>query len=94
MHHTQHVLDADYKPVIATEIDLFKEMQILIYAVSKDKLKTNKGKLLVSNYETGRDAQRIYKELTKHATSSTAAQLHGDTLLKYITSARYPGNWR
>jgi hypothetical protein len=41
-----------------------------------------------------RDAQSIYKELKKHAKSSTAAQLSGDTLLKYITSARFPGNWR
>jgi hypothetical protein len=63
-----------------------------MYAVFEDKLKTDKGKMLVSNYKTTRDAQRIYKELSKHATSSTAAQLSGDTLLKYITSARYPGN--
>jgi hypothetical protein len=35
-----------------------------------------------------------YKELTKHAKSSTVAQISCDTLLKYITSARYPGNWR
>jgi hypothetical protein len=26
--------------------------------------------------------------------SGTAAQLSGDTLLKYINSARFPGNWR
>jgi hypothetical protein len=49
MHHTQHVLVADYKPVTTTEIGLFKEMQIIMYAVYEDKLKTNKGKSLVSN---------------------------------------------
>jgi hypothetical protein len=39
-------------------------------------------------------AQSIYKELKKHALSSTAAQLSGDTLLQYITTTRFPGNWR
>jgi hypothetical protein len=65
-----------------------------MYAVFEEKLKTDKGKSLVSAYENTRDAQAIYKELTKHAKSSTAARLSGETLLKYITSARYPGNWR
>jgi hypothetical protein len=30
----------------------------------------------------------------KHALSSTAAQLSGDTLLKYITITQYPGTWQ
>jgi hypothetical protein len=37
MHHTQHVLDADYKPVTASEIGLVKEMQIFMHAVFEDK---------------------------------------------------------
>jgi hypothetical protein len=48
----------------------------------------------VSQFEATRDAQSIYRELKKHALSSTAAQLSGDTLLQYITTARFPGNWR
>ena len=94
MHHTDHILDENYKPATPTEIGLFREMQIFMYAVFEEKLKTDKGKSLVSEYESTRDAQSIYRELMKHAKSSTAAQLSGDTLLKYITSARYPGNWR
>jgi HEPN domain-containing protein len=69
-------------------------MQIFMYAVFEVHLKTSKGKLLVSQYEETHDAQRIYRELKKHALSSTAAQLSGDTLLQYITTTRYPGNWR
>jgi len=57
-------------------------------------LKTDKGKLLVSQYEATRNAQNIYCDLKKHALSSTAAQLSGDTLLQYITTTRYPGTWR
>jgi hypothetical protein len=49
---------------------------------------------LVSQFEATRDAQSIYRELMKHALSSTAAQLSGDTLLQYITTTQYPGTWR
>jgi hypothetical protein len=52
----------------------------------------DKVKSLVSAYESKRDAQSIYKELTKHAMSCTEEQVSGDTLLKYITVAQYPGN--
>jgi hypothetical protein len=93
MHHTHHVLDEEYVPKTPTKIGLLQEMQTFMYAVFEEHLKTDTGKSLVSRYEVTRDAQSIYKEL-KHAKSSTAAQLSGDTLLKYITSARFPGNWR
>ena len=94
MHHTHRVLDDNYVPKTPIEISLFQEMQTFMYAVFEEHLKTDTGKSLVSRYEHAHDAQSIYKELKKHAKSSTAAQLSGDTLLKYITSARYPGNWR
>ena len=96
MHHTQHVLDEHYipDPTNPTELALFTKMQVFMYAVLEEHLKTDTGKSLVSQYEETRDAQSIYRELKRHAKSSTAAQLSGDTLLKYITSARYPGTWR
>jgi hypothetical protein len=47
----------------------------------------------VSQYEETHEVQSVYGEL-KHALSSTAAQLSGDTLLQYITIIHYPGNWR
>jgi hypothetical protein len=94
MHHTHQVLDPSYVPTTPTEKSLFKEMQIFMYAVFEEKLNTDKGKSLVSAYESTRDAQAIYKNLLKHAQNSTAALLSGNALLKYITSAVYPGNWR
>jgi hypothetical protein len=69
-------------------------MQIFMYAVMEEHLQTDKGKSLVSQYEEDHDAQKIYRDLKKHALGSTAAQLSGDTLLKYITTARYPDSWR
>jgi hypothetical protein len=82
MHHTHLILDEAYVPKTADEKGLFAEMQTFMYAVFEEKLKTDKGKSLVSQYESTRDAQMIYAELSRHAKSSTAAQLSGDTLLK------------
>jgi hypothetical protein len=41
-----------------------------------------------------RDAHSIYHELKNHALNSTAAQRSSDTLLQYITTARFPGSCR
>jgi hypothetical protein len=94
MHHTEHVLDETYVPTTEIDIAVFKETQTFMYAVLEDHLKTDKGKSLVSQFESTRDAQGIYRELKKHALSSTAAQLSGDTLLQYTTTTQYPGSWR
>jgi hypothetical protein len=40
------------------------------------------------------DAQSIYRELKKHTKSSTATQISGDSLLQYITTVCFSGNWR
>jgi hypothetical protein len=33
MHHTQFIVDVDYVPVTPTEVGLFREMQIFVYAL-------------------------------------------------------------
>jgi hypothetical protein len=50
--------------------------------------------MLVNHFESDHDAQRIQREVKKHAQTSTAAQISGDSLLQYITNARFAGNWR
>jgi hypothetical protein len=94
MHHTHQVLDEVYVPISETEVSVFKEQQTFMYAVLEEHLKSDKGKSLVSQFEATRDVQSIYKELKKHALSLTAAHLTEDTLLQYITTTRFPGNWR
>jgi hypothetical protein len=91
MHHTHLVLEANYSPTNAIDVALFKEMQKFMYAALQEHLKTDKGESLVSPFEATRDTQSIYQELMKHALSSTAAQLSGDTVLQNITTTRYPG---
>jgi hypothetical protein len=68
-------------------------MQVFMYTALKEHLKTDKGKSLVSQYKPSHDAQSVYCKLKKHACSSTAAQISGDTLLQYIMTACYHGNW-
>jgi hypothetical protein len=88
--HTSHTigpLDENYKPKNETETEVFQE-------IFEEKLKSDKGKSLIQDYEDTRDAQALYTALKRHAKQSTAVHISGDTLLKYITSAQFPGNWR
>ena len=78
MHHTHLVLDEHYRPVNEDDKAVFHEIQTFMYAVFEEHLKTDKAKSLVSQYETTTDAQSIYRELKRHAQSSTAALLSGD----------------
>jgi hypothetical protein len=79
------MLDESYIQRTAVEIATFKETQTFMYAVLEEHFKIDKG--LVRQYEFTRNAQKIYAELKKHALNLTAAQLSGDTLLQYITTA-------
>jgi hypothetical protein len=63
MHHTQLVLDENYVPRTNEENTVFQEMQIFMYAVIEEHLKTDQGKSLVSKCEVDNDAQSIYHDL-------------------------------
>jgi hypothetical protein len=78
------VLNKNYKPKTETEKD----------SVVEENLKSNKGKSLVQDYKDTCDASALYTALKRHAKQSTAAHISSDTLLKYITSASFPSNWR
>jgi hypothetical protein len=56
MLHTKMVLDEMYFPTLDIEMAVFKEMQTFMYAVLEEHLKTDKGKSLVSQFESTRDA--------------------------------------
>jgi hypothetical protein len=88
------VFDENYIPTAASNIAIFHKIQTFMYAILEDHLTSDKGKLLVSQFESDRDAQSINPELKKHAKSSIAAQISVDSLLQYITTSRLSGNWR
>jgi hypothetical protein len=50
-----------------------------MYTAFEEKLTVN-GKSLVSTYVSKLNVQSVFKEMTKHATSSPEAQLSGETL--------------
>jgi hypothetical protein len=56
MDHTDMVLNENYVPRNDDEKFVFKEMQIFMYAVCEEHLKTSKGKSFVSQYEETHDA--------------------------------------
>jgi hypothetical protein len=93
-HHTQLVLDKNYKPKTEMEKEVFQEIQYFMYSFFEEKLKSNKVKSLIQDYEDTRDAQPLYTAHKRHAKQSTVAHISGYMLLKYITSAHFPGNWR
>jgi hypothetical protein len=67
MHYTDNFLDETYVPILKTDIDVFKEIQAFMYDVLN--LKTDKGKLMVSQFRSTLDVQGIFRELKKHALS-------------------------
>jgi hypothetical protein len=90
MHNTLYVLDESYEPSTNKDIMDFKEMQDFMFLVFKDHVKTNNGQLLVSQFESTRDAWLIYRKLKENAMLLTVAQLSVDTSYRYRNN--YPKN--
>jgi hypothetical protein len=76
-------------------MELFVEKQKFMYAVFEKTLLTDKGKALVRYYGPTFDAQKVYRDLSTYARSSTMASMEASNLLTYITSARLgDGTWK
>jgi hypothetical protein len=56
-HHTQLVLDENYKPKTKMEKEVFQEMEFFMYSFFEEKLKSDKGRSLVQDYK---DSHRTY----------------------------------
>jgi hypothetical protein len=57
-------------------------------------MKSNYEKDSSHQYESDRDYQTICHNMRKKAQSYTIAQISSDSYLQYITTARFPGEWR
>ena len=89
------VLDPDFVPSTPEGHELFVEKQKFVYAVFEKNLLTDKGKSLVRHYATTFDAQKVYRDISIYAKSSTQAAIEASTLLAYITSANCgDGSWK
>jgi hypothetical protein len=83
MHNTHYVLDESYEPSTNKDIMDCRELQDLMFLVLKDHLKTNIGQLMVSQFESTRDACIIYRKLKEHAMRLIVVQLLFDTFSRY-----------
>jgi hypothetical protein len=89
------ILDESFIPSTPEAMELFIEKQKFFYAVFEKNLLTDKGKALVRHYGPTFDAQRVYKDLSAYAKSSTMASMEASNLLTYITSAKLgDGTWK
>ena len=93
-HGLEHILNHSYVPATPPEQALFEEEQKFAYSVLEDCLQTDIGKTLVRQHMSDFDAQKVYKELCDHMTTSAKAKLASSGLLGYITGARYDSSWR
>jgi hypothetical protein len=57
MHHTHLFLNEKYVPKTPNEVEVFQEIQTLMYAVMEEKLISEKGKSLISKFEEKGDVK-------------------------------------
>ena len=89
------VFNENYIPVPGSEEEEeFRLMNDFVYSVFANTLKTLKGAEFVKNHETDRDAQKVYIEIVKHYTKSTAATGRASELFKKITANTIPESRR
>jgi hypothetical protein len=88
-------LDSNFVPATPEATQLFVEKQKFFYALFNTVLLTDKGKSLVRQYASTFDAQKIFRDLTVYANTSTMAAQEAADLLTYITSSTFgDGTWK
>jgi hypothetical protein len=89
------MLDSNFVPPTAEATELFVEKQKFFYALFDKVLVTDKGKMLVRQYASTLDAQKVFRDLTVYANASTIAAQEAPDLLTYITSSKFgDGMWK
>ena len=93
-HGVEHILDHKYKPSTPEDIAVFKEKQKFMMSVFHHCLKTDKGKDIIRENMTSGDAQKVYKELMDHMSTSTGARITSAQTVAYLVNAVYdPKTW-
>jgi hypothetical protein len=88
-------LDSNFVPATPKATELFVEKQKFFYALFDKVLLTDKGKSLVRQYASTFDAQKVFRDLTVYANTSTMAAPEAADLLTYIMSSKFGnGTWK
>jgi hypothetical protein len=83
------ILDSNFVPATSKATELFVEKQKVFYAFFDKVLLTDKGKLLVRQYASTFDTQKVFCDLTVYANTSTMNAQEAADLLTYITSSKF-----
>jgi hypothetical protein len=89
------ILDSNFVPATPETTELFVEKQKFLFALFNKVLLTDQGRLLVRQYASTFDAQKVFHELTVYANTSTMAAQEAADLLTYIMSSKFgDGMWK
>ena len=89
-HGVEHmILDHKYKPSTPEDIAVFQEKQKFMMSVFRHCLKSDKGKDIIRENMTSGDAQKVYKELMDHMSTSTGARITSAQTVAYLVKAVY-----
>jgi hypothetical protein len=80
-HDLSEILDSNFVPATPEARELFVEKQKFFYALFDKVLLTDKGKLLVRQYASTFNAQKVFCDLTVYANTSTMAAQEAADLL-------------
>ena len=92
-HDIQEVFDVNYVPKNEEERNLFDEKNKFAYAMLNRTVQTDEGKAYVRQHERDFNASEVYRKLLDFATTSTAAELNKDSLIKYLTTIKLDSRW-
>ena len=89
------VIDANYVPTPnSPEADVFRAQQDFVYAVFTSTLKDPTAKNILASEMRTRNAQKIYRELVRVATTSAQAKIAKSELVAFLTTKTLDNSWR
>ena len=93
-HNCAKVINPSYNPSTPEEKELFLEQNTYLYDVLNTVLQTTMGKHYVRQFESTRNAQKVWSEFDKYMKHSTRGDIELSGLLSDLTSLRLSSNYR
>ena len=93
-HNCANVINPSYTPSTPEEKELFLEQNTYLYDVLNSVLQTTMGKHYVRQFESSRNAQKVWSEFDNYMRHSTRGDIELSGLLSDLTSLRLSSNYR
>ncbi|KAG7353772.1 hypothetical protein IV203_003127 [Nitzschia inconspicua] len=92
--YLEDILDGNKVPTVS-EVALDNKNQKFMFGVFQRCVQTDMGRYIVCQYESTKDARKIYRDLRAHALTSPAAKHKRCDILSYLANARLgDGKWK